>query len=118
MLGINADDELLHKLVDLSGCEVGDWPIKYLGLPLGGNPRKIAFWELVVNKVAKRLVSWKKAFLSRGGRLTLIQSVLSSLPIYYLSVFKVPISVINSMEKMMRDFLWEGGDLVGGDHSC
>ena len=38
LLGINADDDLIHNLAALSGCEVGFWPIKYLGLPLGGNP--------------------------------------------------------------------------------
>ena len=69
-----------------------------------------------MSKVAKRLDGWKKAFLSRGGRLTLIHSVLSSLLIYYLSLFKASSSVINSLEKIMRDFLWEGGDLVGGDY--
>ena len=57
-----------------------------------------------------------KKLLSRGERLTLIQSILSSFPIYYLSLFKAPISVICSLEKLMRDFFWEGGDLVGGDH--
>ena len=87
-----------------------------MGLPLGGHPRKLDFWDLVVNKVAKRLDGWKKDFLSRGGRLTLIKSVISSLPIYYLSLFKALISVICSLEKLMRDFFWEAGDLVGGDH--
>ena len=114
-MGINVDDDLLHNLAALSGCEVGFLQIKHLGLPLGGNPRKVDFWEPVVNKVAKRLASWKKAFLSGSGRLTLIQSVLFSLPIYYLSVFRVLVGVINSIEKMMRDFFWEG-HLVGGDH--
>ena len=95
---------------------MGDWPIIYLGLPLGGNPQNIDFWEPVVSKVAKRLDGWKKAFLSRGGRLTLIQSVLSSPPIYYLSLFKAHMKVITSLEKLMRNFFWEGGDLVGGDH--
>ena len=116
ILGINIEDDLIHNLATITGCEVGVWPISYLGLPLGGNPRKISFWDPVVNKVAKRLDGWKKAFLSRGGRLTLIQSVLSSLPIYFLSLFKAPISVIRSLEKLMRNFLWEGGDLVGRDH--
>ena len=116
LLGINTDVTLLHQLADLSGCEIGDWPIKYLGLPLGGNPRRIDFWDPVVTKVAKRLDSWKKAFLSRGGRLTLIHSVLTALPTYYLSIFKAPIGVLHSIEKIMRDFLWDGGDMVGGEH--
>ena len=75
LLGINTDDELLQNMAAMFGCEVGVWPIKYLGLLLGGNSRKIDFWEPMVTKVAKRLDSWKKAFLSRGGRLTLIHSV-------------------------------------------
>ena len=116
LLGINIDDDLLQNLALLSSCEVGVCPIKYLGLPLGGNPRKQDFWEPVVSKVKKRLDGWKKAFLSRGGRLTLIHSVLSSIPIYYLSLFKAPICVIKVVEKVTRDFLWEGGDLQGGDH--
>ena len=69
----------------------------------------------MVTKVAKRLNGWKKAFLARGGRLTLIHYVLSSIPIYYLSLFKAPIT-LTSMEKLMRDFFWEGGDQVSGDH--
>ena len=55
LLGINIDDDMLQNLASLSGCEVGAWPIKYLGLPLGGNPWKLDFWEPVVSKVKKRL---------------------------------------------------------------
>ena len=77
---------------------------------MGGNPQKTDFWELVLSKVAKRLDG------SRGGRLTLIRSVLSLLPIYYLSLIKAPISVITSLEKLMRNFFCEGGDLVGRHH--
>ena len=116
LLGINTDEVLLQELAESTGCELGDWPIKYLGLPLGGNPPRIEFWDPVVSKVAKRLDGWKKAFLSRGGRLTLIQSVLQALPTYYLSLFKAPIGVLHSIEKIMRDFLWDGGDMVGGEH--
>ena len=60
-------------------------------------------------KIAKRLDGWKKAFLSRGDRLTLIQSVLSSIPIYYLSLFRTSSTVV-AVEKLMRDFFWEEGD--------
>ncbi|KAL5575095.1 hypothetical protein UlMin_016794 [Ulmus minor] len=82
-------------------------PMKYLGLPLGGNPNSAEFWNPVIEKVSKRLDGWKKAFLSKGGRLTLIQSVLSSIPIYYMSLFKMPRVVAASLEKMMREFLWD-----------
>ena len=38
LLGINTDDEFLQNMAALSGCELGGWLIKYLGLSLGGNP--------------------------------------------------------------------------------
>ena len=119
LLGINIDEDLLQNFALIFGCEIGVWPIKYLGFPLGGNPRKHVFWEPIVSKVKKRLDGWKKAFLSRGGRLTLINSVLSSIPIFYLSLFRAPVGVIKTLEKVMRDFLWdcrdiqEGGSLSG-----
>ena len=40
--------------------------------------------------------------------MTLIQAVLESIPIYYLSLFKAPISVCNNNDKLLRDFLWRG----------
>ena len=102
LLGINTEPALLQDFEDLSGCELGEWPIKYLGLPLGGNPRRNDLWDPVFTKVAKRLAGWKKALLSRGGRVTLIQSILTALPIYYLSLFKAPLGVIHKLEKLMR----------------
>ena len=92
-------------------CSGLKWPLKYLGLPLWGNPVSFKFWSPVIEKVSNRLDGWKKGFLSRGGRVTLIQSILASLPIYYMSIFKMPGAIVNIIEKMMRSFLW---DVQGG----
>ncbi|KAK3219592.1 hypothetical protein Dsin_013562 [Dipteronia sinensis] len=48
-------------------CLSSSFPIKYLGLPLGGNTSKEAFWNLAVNNVEQRLASWKRGFISEGG---------------------------------------------------
>ena len=63
--------------------------------------------KFLAEKVAKRLDGWKKGFLSRGGRMTLIQSVLASMPIYYMSIFKLPGRVAVLLEMMTRTFLWD-----------
>ncbi|KAM2902960.1 hypothetical protein COP2_002826 [Malus domestica] len=55
LAGINSDCEKLNRLADFWGCEVGSWPIKYLGLPLGGRPRALKFWDPMVEKMEKRL---------------------------------------------------------------
>ena len=54
----------------------------------------------------RRLDGWKKAFLSFRGRITLIQSILSHIPSYFLSLFKILVSIASKIEKLQKDFLW------------
>nr|GFA98183.1 RNA-directed DNA polymerase, eukaryota [Tanacetum cinerariifolium] len=65
----------------------------------------IKAWDETISKMKKRLSSWKLNTLSIGGRLTLIKSVLGFTPIYNMSIFKVPKSVLNLMERLRRNFL-------------
>ena len=46
--------------------------------------------------------------MSFGGRLTLVKSVLGSLPLYYFSMFRVPLSVLNALESVRKKFFWGG----------
>lgn len=46
-------------------------------------------------------------YLSKAGRVTLIKSMLCSIPTYFMSAFSLPIHVANKLEKLQRDFLWE-----------
>ena len=55
LLGINLEDNVILEKAIFIGCGVGQWPLQYLGLPLGGNPCTKLFWEPVVRKVKKRL---------------------------------------------------------------
>ena len=75
------------------------------GSSLGGNPLKADFWELLRSKIAKRLDRWKKVFLSKGGCLTLIQSVLSSLPISFLLLFQIPCGVAAEFDILMQNYM-------------
>lgn len=63
----------------------------------------------------KRLSDWTAKTISFGGRLTLIKSVLGSLALYYLSIYRAPLCVINSLESIHRNFFWggSGGVLKG-----
>ncbi|XP_050941567.1 uncharacterized protein LOC127149742 [Cucumis melo] len=103
-------DGKLDKWASVVGCDVSSLQTNYLGLPLGGNQRAVSLWDLVCEKICKRLAPWKKGSFSKGGRLTLIRSVLSGIPVYYFSLFKTPNSVCKIIKKLMRDFLWKGMD--------
>ena len=54
----------------------------------------------------KKLSRWKRLYLSKGGRLMLIKSTLSSLLTYFLSLFTIPKVVAARLESIQRNFLW------------
>ncbi|GJW80372.1 RNA-directed DNA polymerase, eukaryota [Tanacetum coccineum] len=56
-----------------------------------------------------RLSAWKAKSLSIGGRLTLVKSGLGSLSVYFLSLFKAPVKVINTLEAIRYFYGNEGG---------
>ncbi|GAU46155.1 hypothetical protein TSUD_401590 [Trifolium subterraneum] len=86
-----ADDTLLiGEKTSVMCCKYGQLPFLYLGLSIGGDPRKLNFWYPLVDRIRNRLSGWKCKNLSIGGRLILLKSVFSSIPIYYLSFFSAP----------------------------
>ena len=68
----------------------------------------VCAWDGVEEKVRRRLALWKRQYLSKGGRITLIKSTLASIPLYQMSLFRMPKSVARRLEKLQRDFLWGG----------
>nr|GEW03533.1 hypothetical protein [Tanacetum cinerariifolium] len=76
----------------------------HLGVKVGGRMKRINSWDDVVSKVTSQLSKWKLKTLSIGGRLTLIKSVLTSIPLYQMSSFKVPTKVLNILESIKRKF--------------
>ncbi|RVW42464.1 putative ribonuclease H protein [Vitis vinifera] len=101
----------METLASVLGCKIGSLPTSYLGLPLGAPYKSTRVWDAVEERFRKRLSLWKRQYLSKGGRLTLLKSTLSSLPTYFLSLFVIPKKVCARLEKIQRDFLWGGGAL-------
>ncbi|KAL6314020.1 hypothetical protein AAG906_011754 [Vitis piasezkii] len=108
-------EEIEVMAVEL-GCRVGSLPSHYLGLPLGAPHKASSVWDGVEEKVRRRLARWKRQYISKGGRITLIRSVLASMPIYHMSLFRMPKSVARRLDKVQRDFLWGGGSEVKKAH--
>ncbi|GKE42501.1 putative RNA-directed DNA polymerase, eukaryota, reverse transcriptase zinc-binding domain protein [Tanacetum coccineum] len=97
--GIGVLDVDVSSMSSNSGYASGSFPFTYLGLPIGSNMSLTSSWQVLLDRFQSKLSLWKANLLSIGGRHTLIKVVLGSLGIYYFLVFKVPESVLNSLER-------------------
>ena len=91
----------------LFGCELGSYPCRYLGLPMHYKKLNNADWKNIKERFEKKLSCWKGKMLSVGGRLVLINSILSSLPMFMLSFFEVPKGVLKKLEYFRSWFFWQ-----------
>lgn len=80
----------IQELAGVLGCEVGSLPTFYLGLTLGAKSKDLEIWNGVMERCEKRLAKWKGQYLSFGGRVILVNSVLDALPTYVMSFFPLP----------------------------
>ncbi|KAK5832869.1 hypothetical protein PVK06_016675 [Gossypium arboreum] len=100
LVGFDTEEEFVFRMDVVCKCKFGDLPFNYLGIPLGADPRKISSWDGIVKRVERKLTGWKSRSLSWADRVVLINAVLSSLPIYFMSIFQVPIAVIKKIDKI------------------
>lgn len=90
MADIDVDEVVLGNFAEEFRCKVETWPLKYLGLLLGGSPRTLSFLDTVVEGVQKKMPYWKKKILHFiGSIITLIKVAISNISVYYMSLFKI-----------------------------
>ncbi|CAN6249384.1 unnamed protein product [Urochloa humidicola] len=105
---VTEDVQKSKRYSELMNCSIGSWPIKYLGVPVSGSRLHIKDWLMLDEKLLKRLEGWKVSNLSLGGRLVLINSCLSSIPTYCMSMFLLPKTILKRMDSTRKRFFWQG----------
>jgi len=113
---IHCSDDVLAEVMDHFPCEIQNFPCKYLGLPLSLKKLTRAQLQPLIEKVAGRLPGWKADLMSRAGRATYVQSVLTSILIYYAIALDLPPWCLKAVEKFCRNFLWRGRKEINGGH--
>jgi hypothetical protein len=109
LVPINVSPEKASSLAQAFGCEVGTFPFTYLGLPLGLTKPQVKDYAPLICRTERRM-SATSQFLSYAGRLQLVNSVISSLPTYYMCSLKLPLTVIEIIDKHRKNCLWRGKD--------
>jgi hypothetical protein len=91
LLPINIGNEEASQLAATFGCQVGSFPFTYLGLPMGTTKPWVEHYLPLMNTVERRITA-TATWLSMTGRLTLVNSCISSLPTYAMCTLQLPIS--------------------------
>nr|GEV45743.1 RNA-directed DNA polymerase, eukaryota [Tanacetum cinerariifolium] len=109
VLGIGVPSNIVQQGASRIGCDIMKTPFKYLGVMVGDNMSRLSAWSNSIQKIRSKLSKWKVKTLSIGGRLTLLKLVLGATPVYNMSIFKAPLSVLHEMEILRNNFF------IGGD---
>jgi len=103
----NVPDHLKQTITNILGVQVVLGTGKYLGLPSMIGRNRNATFAYIKDRVWQKINSWSGKCLSKAGREVMIKYVLQAIPLYVLSIFYLPTTLINSIEKMMNSF-WRG----------
>jgi len=91
------------------GCNIYAFLSTYLGLSLGAKFNKRAIWDPVIRNLEKKLCGLKFAYLSKGGRLTIVKFVLSSIltssPSFPYLLFSGQ-QIRGNLEKILLGVFW------------
>ena len=99
--------EVEDQYQNLFACASGSYPFRYLGIPIHFRKLKSGEWKPVEDRFERKLASWAGKLLSYGDRLILINSVLTSLPMFMLSFFEIPKGVRKRMDFFRSRFFWQ-----------
>lgn len=90
------------------GCRREGFPQPYLGLLLSIHKLPLSAYTPYIQKADRYLSCWQARFLNTMGRAVLVNSVLNSQLVYFMSSLQLPPSVIHQMDRRRRAFLWSG----------
>jgi hypothetical protein len=77
---------------------------KYLGLPSMIGRSKKATFKFIKDIIWKKINSWSSRHLSQAGREVMIKSILQSIPTYVMSIFILPRTLTEDIEKMPNSY--------------
>jgi len=100
--------ELSH-IQQLTGFSLGDFPFRYLGVPLLWS--NVCHYAPLLSKIIGLIQGWSKKSLSYAGKLELIRAVIQGIVNFWMEIFPLPQSVLDRINASCRNFLWGKVDI-------
>lgn len=82
--------------------------LKYLDFNIKPNNSRVNDWLWIVDKFHKKISRWEHRCLKIGGRVTITQSILQQLTIYWAQLYCLLATTITKINKIIVKFIWVG----------
>jgi hypothetical protein len=106
LVPINLQENSTGAFAQQLGCSIGKMPFTYLGLPLGTTkPTVMDLMPLV--DMNERKMSASYMMMAYSGRVTVINSLLTSIAMFAMSSLHIPPKILEHIEKLRRHCLWK-----------
>eukprot|EP00253_Pinus_taeda_P028450 PITA_28450 len=107
----NISSQTAHSIASIFGvAHKVNWDhFTYLGMPVSMGPLKANTWNEILDKVKRKIQQWGTQWLNPAGRIILLKSGISSLPLYRFTLYQAPACFHYKLEIAIRNFLWQGG---------
>lgn len=79
---------------------------KYLGLPMVGGKSKVNTFKDLQEKIIKQVMGCKEKFIPKAGREILIKTVTQAIPIYFMSIFRIPKALCDQINSTLAKYWW------------
>lgn len=109
----NTPSSLRQCIIEQIGIKESENLSPYLGFLLVSKRRSKREVSFIVQKMKKKMSTWKSSCLSKAGKLVLVQFSLNSIPNYYMQSMLLPASCLEEMNRVMARFLWGKGEEKG-----
>ncbi|XP_055814491.1 uncharacterized protein LOC129884174 [Solanum dulcamara] len=106
MMPLNTPADIVERVSMITGYKCTNGPITYLGYPLYIGRQRIIYFTNMVAKVLNRIRGWQTKMLSYEGRVTMVKSVLQSIPIHLVSAISPTKTTMNQIKRLIADFFW------------
>jgi hypothetical protein len=100
IMTINDEGNWAARYAEIFNCQMGSFPIKYLGVSVSPSRLYVVDWLPLIEKTNKKLDVWKGGSMSIAGRKTLIDSSLSNAPLYQMSIYLLPKTIVHKMDRI------------------
>jgi len=79
---------------------------RYLGLPALIGRSRVSSFNFIKGRIWTKLNGWKEKLLTDAGKEILLKTVIQAIPIYTMSVFRLPKTLLKGINSLMGKFWW------------